>query len=371
MKIEFSLAEQADDAAIRSLLKHNPMPGAVTIAFEREPDYFLGHGVMGNQCVTVKAVDAESRELAGIICIASAVRFVGGLAGPVGYIGQLRIDKRYRGYLIPLRGVAFVRDLVSTGRPDLWFNALADENPEPVEIFATRPRPSFPPLELVTRILTLGVFTHAQPRRPQRTLQNIAIRRGDDVGLTPIVQFLHDQGPNREFFPLYTEADFVGNNRTPGFSPADFLVAVNGKEITGICGVWDQSSFKQTVVHGYPGWLGRVRPFLNAIAPVIGMKRLPGVGERIESAYLSFLAVRNDDPHVFRTLLMAAVHSADAMGKEYLLAGFSERDPLLEIARRFRHLRYRSRMYAYSFDGIVGPAAFDRTRIPYVEIAAL
>ncbi|MCK4517015.1 MAG: hypothetical protein KAU31_17270 [Spirochaetaceae bacterium] len=371
MKIEFSVAEQADDAAIRSLLTRNPMPGAVTIAFEREPDYFRGHGVMGGQCVTVKAVDAESRELAGVICIASAVRFVGGSARPVGYIGQLRIDKRYRGYLIPLRAITFVRDLVSSGWPDLWFNALADENPEPVEIFATRPRPSFPRLELVTRILTLGILTHAQPRRPQRAPRDIAVRRGDDVGFAPIVQFLREQGPHREFFPRYTEEDFVGNNRTPGFSAADFLVAVDDNAIAGVCGVWDQSSFKQTVVHGYRGWLGRVRPFLNAIAPVIGMKRLPGIGERIESAYLSFLAVRNDDPHIFRALLIAAIHSAHAMGKEYLLAGFSERDPLLDIARRFRHLRYRSRMYAYSFDGTVGPAAFDRTRIPYVEIAAL
>lgn len=371
MKIEFAVAQQADDAAIRSLLARNPMPGAVTVAFEREPDYFLGHGVMGDQCVTVKAVDAESGELAGVICFASASRYVGGSVRPIGYIGQLRIDKRYRGYLIPMRAIAFLRDLVRTGWPDLWFTALADENPEAVEIFATRPRPSFPPLELVTRVHTLGIFTHAHPQRPRRVLQNISIHSGDAAELAPIVQFLHDQGANREFRPAYTVEDFAEDNRTPGFSASDFLIAADHNGIVGVCGVWDQSSFKQTVVHGYRGWLGRARPFLNTIAPVIGMKRLPTAGEEIKSAYLSFLAVRNDDPRIFRALLVAAIRSAHAMGKHYLLAGFSERDPLLNVARRFRHLRYRSRMHAYSFNGTVDPAAYDRARIPYVEIAAL
>ena len=371
MKIEFSVAEQADDAAIRSLLARNPMPGAVTVAFEREPEYFLGHGVMGDRCVTVKAVDAENRELAGVICFASAPRYVGGSVRPIGYIGQLRIDRRYRGYLLPMRSVAFLRDLVRTGWPDLWFTALADENPVAVKIFATRPRPSFPPLEFVSRVQTLGIFTQPRPQRWHPPQRGVAIHRGDAGELAPIVQFLRDQGPNREFRPAYTVEDFAENNRTPGFSASDFLVAVDHNEIAGVCGVWDQSSFKQTVVHGYRGWLGRARPFLNTIAPVIGMKKLPTAGEEIKSAYLSFLAVRNDDPRIFRALLVAAIRSAHAMGKHYLLAGFSERDPLLNVARRFRHLRYRSRMYAYSFNGTVDPAAYDRARIPYVEIAAL
>ena len=108
MKFDFGVAEPADDAAIRRLLAANPMPGAVTVAFEREPDYFLGHAVMGERCVTLKAVVAESRELAGVMCIASTERFVGGVVKPVGYIGQLRIHKPYRGYLLPLRASRFV-----------------------------------------------------------------------------------------------------------------------------------------------------------------------------------------------------------------------------------------------------------------------
>ncbi len=372
MKFEFAIAEQSDDAAIRSLLARNPMPGTVTVAFEREPDYFLGQGVMGDRCVTVKAVDCGSRELAGVICFASAQRYVGGSVTSVGYVGQLRIDLRYRGYLIPMRAIAFVRNLVTTGWPEIWFTALADENPEAAAIFAERPRPSFPPLELVSRFHTLGITVRSQPRRGQR---GIGIRRGDDVGLAPIVKFLRLHGRKREFFPVYEEQDFSESDRTPGFAVRDFLVAVDGNEIAGVCGVWDQSSFKQTIVHGYRGWLGKVRPVLNAVAPLVGMGALPPIGDRIESASLSFLAVRDDDLDVFRWLLRAAIGLSHAMGKKYLLAGFSERDPLLRVARRFRHVLYRSSMYAYSFgearaaDAVAD--AFVRNKVPYMEIGAL
>lgn len=380
MRIEFDIAGRADDAAIRGLLAANPMPGAVTVAFEREPDYFLGHGVMGERCVTVKAVDSENGRLAGITCVAASNRFINGEVTPVGYIGQLRIDHAYRGLLIPLRAMRFIRQLVRAGWPDLWFNALSDENREAMVIFAERPRRSFPELQPVAPIQTLGIVT--RPQRRARGSSGVVIRRGDEVGLDSIVQFLRCQGQRREFFPVYTAEDFAlqpvksRGSRTPGFRLSDFVVALSQDRlgdgrIVGVCGVWDQSSFKQTIVHGYRGMLRPFRGVINAAGPLFGLSRLPGVGEPIESAYVSFLAVEDDDAGAFGVLLDGAVGVAHSLGKSYLLAGFSEGDPLLSVARRYRHILYSSTMYAYTFGGVLAPDAFDRSKIPYLEIAAL
>ena len=313
MKFDFGVADHSDDAAIRRLLAHNPMPGAVTAAFEREPDYFLGEGAMGERCLALKAIDTGSGDLAAVICIASAQRFVGGGSGSVGYIGQLRIDTRYRGYLMAMRANAYVRSIASTGWPEIWFTVLADQNPEALAIFARRPRPSFPSLQRVSGFRTLGIPTRPARKKERRDPE---IRGGGDVGLAAIVEFLRRHGSRREFFPVYDEGDFGGSGRTPGFAVEDFLVACDDRGIAGVCGVWDQSSFKQTAVHGYRGLLRRTRPLLNPFAPLTGLGRLPPKGDRLRSASLSFLAVRDDDLEVFRRLLLAAIDSAHRQGKE-------------------------------------------------------
>ena len=115
MRFEFGVAKPEDDAAIRDLLARNPMPGTVTVAFEREPAYFLGHGVMGDRCTTLKAVESATGTLTGIMCVAAADRFVSGNVRPVGYVGQIRIAEQYRGYLMPMRAAAYIRSYVSTG----------------------------------------------------------------------------------------------------------------------------------------------------------------------------------------------------------------------------------------------------------------
>ena len=142
MKFDFGVAHPADDAEIRRLLARNPMPGLVTVAFEREPSYFLGHGVMGDRCETLTATDRDTGRLAAIMCLAAADRYVSGRVRSVGYVGQIRVDSRYRGYLMPMRSAAFIRERAKTGWPDLWFSAIVDDNPTALEIFANRSRPT-------------------------------------------------------------------------------------------------------------------------------------------------------------------------------------------------------------------------------------
>lgn len=48
MDCTFDLATEADDPALRHLLATNPLPGSVTVTYEREPNYFLGCPVMGH-----------------------------------------------------------------------------------------------------------------------------------------------------------------------------------------------------------------------------------------------------------------------------------------------------------------------------------
>lgn len=372
MKFDFGIAGPGDDPAIRRLLAENPMPGTVKVAFEREPNYFLGHGVMGDRCITLKATERNTGKLAGIICLAATDRYVGGEVKPVGYIGQARIDHRFQGIMLPLRASAFIREQAKESWPNLWFGAIVDENPTARALFIDRRRKSFPLLEMVSPIQTLAFLPKSRfAKSPDDRSGSISIVRGNQAGWDSIVEFLNSQGSGREFFPHLKVEHFSDGLRTPGLESRDFLVTLIDGEIAGVCGIWDQSGFKQTVVHEYGGWLGRVRPVVNAAGPLIGMKRFPDVGGPITSAYLSFLAVRDDNPAVFRRLLSAAIGDVYSRNKNYLMAGFSIRDPLLAVARGYRHIVYRSTMYAFRFNGAIPDDAFDRAKVPYLEGATL
>ncbi len=47
MEFSFELARPADDLALRKLLAETPMPGRITVSFERQPNYFMGCSIMG------------------------------------------------------------------------------------------------------------------------------------------------------------------------------------------------------------------------------------------------------------------------------------------------------------------------------------
>lgn len=346
------------------------MPGLVSVAFEREPDYFLGHGIMGEKCVTMKAVERKSGKLAGLMCLASADRYINGKIQKVGYAGQVRIDRDFQGTMLPLRAFPYIRSLVKEGWPDLWFGAIVDDNPTAEALFVGLPRTSFPVAEVVSPIHTLALLTRKRFVGSKGT-ESISVERGNQFGREAIVAFLNDQGARREFTPQLKIEDLAGEDRTPGLKPDDFLVAVIDGRIAGICGIWDQSGFKQTVVHGYRGWLAGTRPIINSVGRLIGMKKLPGIGDPIASASLSFLAVADDSPAVFRILLTAALGETYSRGKDYLMAGFSQRDPLLKSAGKFRHILYRSTMYAFRFDGAVDENSYDRNKVPYWDGATV
>jgi hypothetical protein len=277
-----------------------------------------------------------------------------------------------------LRAMPFIRSMVKEGWPNLWFGAIVDGNPTARALFVSLPRTSFPIPTTVSPIHTLGILTRPRFSRPlsdglseRRKPDTLSLISGDEIGWEPIVDFLNKWGTRREFFPRITVEDLAGDYRTPGLKQRDFHVALIDGEIAGVCGVWDQSDFKQTVVHDYQGWLGRTRPIINTLGPLVGMKKLPRIGGEISSASLSFIAVRNDEPAVFHRLLSSAIGDAFSRGKDYLIAGFSQRDPLLAVAKKCRHILYRSTMYAFSFDGPLGDDSYDRDKVPYLEGATL
>jgi hypothetical protein len=361
----FSLAGPADEPEIRRLVGATPMPGAVTIRFEREPDYFLGCPIMGDPCDVLIARHLPDGELAGLMCRSERWAFVNGRETRIGAIGQIRIAERFQGRWLLQRGWrAFGR----LGSPDLLYvGVVARDNPRARGTLAGRRVPGAPAVTRLAGMTTLALVLH---RHQPSAIRGCTIEPGSRATIEEIVAFLRVSGARRQLFPAYRVEDFVRGAATRGLELEDLSVARQGGSIVGVMGMWDQSGYKQDVVHAYGPSLRRLRPAYDLAARVIGSRSLPAPGDPIRSAFAAFVCVADDDPDIFRSLLRATCERARALGFAFVTIGLTDDDPLLPAARRWLSIRYRSDLFAHSWSRH-DPAADLDGRVPYVEIATL
>lgn len=364
------LAGHADDAAIRRLLAANSLPGNISVSFQREPDYFAGCATMGGeyQVLVARAGHNGNSELAGIACRAVRKVFVNGREERLGYLGQLRVDANQRGRWLVSRGFRFLQQLHEADPVPAYLLSIIEGNAEAAGVLVNRRRKHFPEVREIGRLMTLALPL-GKTKPP--LLRKAEIARAQVSDLPQIVAFLRRQGARRQFYPAWTEADFNGAATTRGFKLEDFFIAKRAGAIVGAIGLWDQSSYKQTVVRAYGNWLRVARPLYNAVAPLVSRPRLPRVGEEIRYAYAAFVCIVDDEIEVFDALLRAVYNLAATRGHAYLMIGLEARDALLPVARAYSHISYPSRLYlAFGEGGDDFYARLDE-RTLCVEIATL
>ncbi|HDD62181.1 MAG TPA: hypothetical protein ENF22_06610 [Chloroflexi bacterium] len=363
-KFKFNWATHDDEADIRALVGSVPMPGAVSIIFAREPDYFLGTTIMGDPCDVLVIRQNLDGQLAGIACRAERRAYINGQESPLGYIGQIRVGEDFRGNWLVHRGAKFFREASPDGL--LYTGVIASENPRVRELLTGARLPGG--LQLSG---SWGLTTCAIPLRPRRPihLPGITIQPGSQKDLEEIASYLHLQGPRRQFFPSYIYDDFSEGLTLRGLKPEDIFIARQGDVIVGIMAAWDQAAYKQDLIDHYRMGLRLLRPFYNIAARLIKAKPLAAPGQVIPLMIASCICITEDNLSVMQVLLSACLENAYGKGKAFLMIGLSDQDPLLKVAQRYLHITYHSELFAVSWSDKRGAVLDDR--VPYIEIASL
>ena len=371
MEFTIELAAPADEPAIRRLLASNPVPGRITVTYQREPDYFLGCGTMGNFWQVIVGRHRPTGQLAGVMCRATRPLFINGQVEEVGYLSQLRIDEQFRGRWLVSQGFPYLRRLYEDGRVTGSIATIIEGSEEAAGILVKKPRRHFAQFWEMDRLWVMALVLRKPRFGTKRRAGFYRIERGTEATLSEVVAFLREQGAAKQFYPAYTEADFQDSPLTRDFQIEDFVLARLGDKLVGVVGLWDQSSYKQTIVQSYHGSLGRFRPVYNLGLRLLGARPLPAPGERIRYLFASFICVASNDPAIFRALLQHACDLATRRGYAYLMIGLMESDPLLAVARRYMHIPYHSRLYTVCWeDQATWPDKLDG-RPRYLELAAL
>jgi hypothetical protein len=328
--ISFALADASDDAGIRRLLATNPMPGRIRLRFEREPSYFAG-------CApeTDVLVARDDERVVGVACRTMQKLYINGVAEEVGYLGQLRVDRSYRGQLLTARGYRVMRELHEQRPARGYYTTIVEGNAQAEGVLVRRSRGVMPQYRFLEMLVTCAVKSSGPPA--SRRL-SVAASRRHGAGETPAQTAGGDAGgPHRL-------------NLFPSDEPQGEIVTVPG----GSAAIVDQRAYKQTVVDGYDRALSLVRPLL----------RLPKPGATLNHAYVTHFQA--EDPHALISAILEKGKRFD-----HILFGFTESDPALAVARRFKPVEYISRIYTVAFDD--GDDFHDRllARPRAVDISAL
>lgn len=361
---EIRWATPDDEPDIRALVGAVPMPGAVTVRFAREPDYFLGTTIMGDLCDVLIGRHRLDGRLAGIGCRAERRAYVNGRESPLGYIGQIRVAPEFRGRWLVHRGAKWFKEASPPGL--LYMGVIAGENPRARELLVGTRLPGSPHATRVCGLTTCAILL--RPRRSPH-VTGVDVRPGAPETLGEIVEFLRQHGPRRQFFPAYTLEDFTGGVTLRGLRPQDIMVARRGGAVVGVMAAWDQAAYKQDIVDAYGPALRRLRPAYNLGARLLRARPLTPPGQAIPLAFAACVCIADDEPAVMKALISACAQSAYQRGKAFLMLGLADNDPLLPVARRWLHVTYRSDLFAASWND--DPASLLDGRVAYIEIATL
>jgi hypothetical protein len=371
IRYRFELAGPGDDADLRHILAATPMPGAISVSFQREPSYFAGGRVDGRFRQVLAARRLDTSQLVAFGCRSIMPRFVNGRAEAIGYLSTLRILREHRKRGLMARGHAYLRRLHRDGRTGLYLVTIAEGNRMAEELL-TSGRANLPRYHSAGRFhpIAMPMPTAGRPRRP-RADDGIQVRPARREELPQIVEWLRAEGPRRQFFPLYERGDFDGaDGLFKDLRLDDLLIAWRETRIVGTLAAWDQTGFRQTVVQSYGRLLGALRPVYDAWARWRGRPALPAPGVPIRSLTASLPVVHGDDPRVFAALVDAI--RARAAGRYlYLMLGLHESDPLLAAVRRWEATWYTTRLYLACWnDGEALRSGLDG-RPPYLELGCL
>lgn len=366
-RFRFELASARDDAGLRRRMAQDWMQGRLSVSFRREPSYFAGCDVQGECVQVIKCTDLDTGEIIGMGSRALKTVFLNGLPGRAGYLSDLRSHPAYRNGTLLARGYRFLRELHEASPVPLYYTVILEGNARALNSFLGC-RAGLPHYRDCGRILTPAI--HLDLDRRKIPVAGVRFERGRADQLGAIADFVRRRYAEKQLAPLWRADDF-GATPLRGLSGHDFYLAVRAGRIVGTVAAWDQRAFRQTHVEQYSPGLRFIRPCYNLLARLTPLKPLPRPGSMVPYFYLSFVAVEDNDPEIFRGLLGELYRDRRRGPWHYFIAGLHERDPLSAVLREYRSILSAGRLFVVHYED--GAEAFARldARVPYLEMATV
>jgi hypothetical protein len=323
--VDYHVATLQDDQDLRAMLRENTMSSWVGMSFEREPSYFGAKDLVDDEITVIAHEDTPSRAPIGMYTCRVLPVHVNGQPERVSYFGGLRVTPKYRNrFHIVRNGFKSINKLISAkGTVPYRFTSVARENMIARRLLEAR-LPGMPVYSNVGELATLALSSTLG-----RKNKNL-LRRATVSDIPALVEFVNNHNRGYQFSTFLTEAWFHQASRSRGIDISDFWVLVDSHDICACIAVWDQRTFKQTVVRSYSTPLRFLRRGYNLWAAIANRVPLPAVGQTLDQAYLSFVtiddAVLDDCIEIIREALGCVRDNGARVG----VLGLSPDNPMYE-----------------------------------------
>jgi hypothetical protein len=356
--VNFHLADPVDNPEVLRLLRENWVGGRYPLSLEREPDAFAAVAPYQGQAF-VLATAAATGEAVGLCERVVRPAFINGRVERLPYLTALRVARSHRNRIAVLKGgfrMLRERATIAGDFPCALTSITADN-------------------DIAKRVLTAGLkglptYRPVGPystlvMRPRRTARDPAISLAGEGDLGEIATFLQRELIKFQFAPVWSEAEL----RRIG---AEYLVHRTDGRIDGCVSLWDQSATRQAVVRGYPRGVQLLRPVINAAAPFLGLPHLPPTGSVIPQAFLSHLAVTDDEPEIMLSLIKAGLDLARRRRLGAATIGMSSHHRFNGVLRKhFRAIQYQTLLYLVHWEDGAEAAAGCDGRLPMPDVGLL
>jgi hypothetical protein len=335
---DFTWATPDDDAEIRGLLGRVPMDGAVRMGFTREPSYFAYPDPAGTDERTLLA-----RLNGRLVCLGSLSErevWFDGKITRVGYLAGLRMEADVRGAPRILReGYRRFAGHARESAAEIWFTSIASDNPRARRVLESH-RLGLP---WYSRIGELE--TRVYPVRARTVPPDEAVTPDDAVELDA---FLNEEA-GRGQLALTWDTHRWNALARDGFGLDQVRVIRRSGRIVAAAGLWDQSKWKQVMIHGYAPWMKQVRNCYNLWSSLRGRPALPAAGCRLPLAHVFPFAIAPGEESALPGLWAAVEALAREARVEWITLGADAADPLWHQSplRKGGHV-YRTTIYQVS-----------------------
>ena len=349
-RLIFAPGTPEDYPQIEALLAETGLPGPVPLRIRP----VLSAGPAHPDAISHSVVGRDGDTLVACACCTTYPT----AQGPIAWIGGVRVARSFSGTAgLTREGLGAIRAHLLGGPPD-WQLAAVFGKGLPRHGFLSRRSDTLPRFEPLIDYAVLAL-------RPSRR-DEASVRRAtedDRVGIAGLLA--------AEDRPLAVRFDV--NERFDGrrnLSLEDFLVTEQQGRVTGAVAVWDQSAARQVTLAPDTPALRTIRPLLNLAAPLRGQPRLPGPGQPLRYAVLSFLVA--PDTETALTLLRGGLAEVGRRGLDMAAIGLALDDPLCDaVVQKMRPQRYGCTIYGVTWPGgraLPRPAFFAQSK---VELALL
>lgn len=328
-RFHITLAQPEDNQDICRLFRI-PFTGEISLAMERQPDYFLGARVQYEWPETYVCRQRSNGHIAACFSVGTRNVFLNRRKTLLRFHSDLRIDPDYQRTPILFDMSSYLKEhvvLLEGFSQTVIFSDNKIMNALTKREYHERLR------SVVPFYTPYGQFiTHTIKLKKRNIIKNsqYLIRQAQKEDVSIMQKFFDEEASLKQFYPCY-DFSMIPSDYYYGLTLENYFLAFEDKQLVGIVGVWDQQGFKQTRIVKYSNRLKLLKPFLNAYASLRGKFTLPVEGTKLNHVTLHTVVVKKNSSNIFGRVCEVIYEHLRGLGFEYMLCGLDTEDDLNKV----------------------------------------